>query len=376
MAVSDNVEMSFNEADCRFMARALQLAARGRYTTHPNPRVGCVIVRNGKIIGEGWHRKAGEAHAEIDALAAIDGDAKGATAYVTLEPCSHHGKTPPCTDALIAAGIAEVVVAMPDPHPRVSGTGIAALQDAKIGVRTGLMAAAAQKLNEGFLSRVNRGRPWLRLKIASSLDGATAMANGESQWITGAEARADVQRFRAASGAVLTGIGTVLADDPSLTVRDKALSADQPDRVILDSKLRMPRAAIMLTLPGRTRVFCVDDSKRSALEEAGATVHKCASRKGEVDTTAVLKTLGDLEINDVFVEAGRALSGSLLSAGLVDELVIYQAPHIMGSETRGMFDTPAWTNLDQRLELDVIDVRQFGRDTRIIARPSIATERD
>lgn len=370
MAVSDNVETSFTAADSRFMARALQLASRGQYTTRPNPRVGCVIVRDGKVIGEGWHRKAGEAHAEIDALASVAGDARGATAYVTLEPCSHHGRTPPCTDALISTGIAEVIAAMPDPNPKVSGDGLGTLEKAGIKIRCGLMAAEATKLNQGYLSRVTRGRPWLRVKIATSLDGATAMANGQSQWITGPEARSDVQRYRAASGAVLTGIGTVLADDPSLTVRDKSLTTEQPDRVILDSKLRMPKAAIMLTLPGRTRVFCVDDSHRATLEEAGATVHKCAGKKGEVDAAAVLKMLGDLEINDVFVEAGRVLSGSLLSSGLVDELVIYQAAHIMGSETRGMFETPAWTTLDQRLELDIIDVRRFGRDTRIVAYPS------
>lgn len=370
MTVSDNSAASFSAGDYRFMARAMQLAWRGRFTAHPNPRVGCVIVRGDRIVGEGWHQRSGEGHAEINALASIDGDAKGATAYVTLEPCSHTGKTPPCTDALIAAGIAEVVVAMPDPHPKVAGSGIAALQRARISVRSGLMAAEAGQLNRGYLSRVSRGRPWLRLKIASSLDGGTAMANGESQWITGSEARADVQRFRAASGAVLTGIGTVLADDPSLTVRDRSLTDAQPDRVILDSRLRMPKAAVMLTLPGRTRIFCTDDSKRASLEAAGATVHKCAGRRGEVDPASVLKILGELEINDLFVEAGRSLSGSLLSAGLVDELVIYQAPHIMGSETRGMFETPAWKNLDQRLALDVIDVRQFGRDTRIIALPA------
>lgn len=372
--MSDSFAASFSAGDYRFMARAMQLAWRGRFTAHPNPRVGCVIVRGDNVIGEGWHQQSGKPHAEINALAAIEGDAKGATAYVTLEPCCHTGKTPPCTDALIAAGIAEVVVAMPDPHPNVAGSGLAALKMAQIKVRTGLLAEEAIKLNRGFLSRVNRGRPWLRLKIATSLDGATAMANSQSQWITGAEARADVQCFRAASGAVLTGIGTVLADDPSLTVRDKSLTESQPDRVILDSRLRMPKAAIMLTLPGLTRIFCTDDSKRASLEVAGATVHKCAGRHGEVDPAIVLRMLGELEINDLFVEAGRSLSGSLLSAGLVDELVIYQAPHIMGSETRGMFETPAWKNLDQRLELNVVDVRQFGRDTRIIAFPATETQ--
>jgi diaminohydroxyphosphoribosylaminopyrimidine deaminase/5-amino-6-(5-phosphoribosylamino)uracil reductase len=233
------------------------------------------------------------------------------------------------------------------------------------------MAAEAAKLNEGFLSRITRGRPWLRLKIAASIDGCTAMADGQSQWITGTAARADVQRFRAASGAVMTGIGTVLADDPSLTVRDPSLTDRQPDRVILDSRLKMPRAAVMLTLPGRTSLFCIDDAKRAPLEKAGATIHKCASNNGEVDLSAVLQMLAKAQINDVFVEAGRVLSGSLLASGLVDELVIYQAPHIMGSETRGMVNTPGWTSLEHRLELEFVDVRRFGRDTRIIARPII-----
>jgi diaminohydroxyphosphoribosylaminopyrimidine deaminase / 5-amino-6-(5-phosphoribosylamino)uracil reductase len=369
MAVSENPETRFTAGDCRFMARAIQLAWRGRFTAHPNPRVGCVIVRNDRIIGEGWHVRTGEAHAEINALAAVDGDARGATAYVTLEPCAHHGKTPPCAEALVAAGIREVIFSMQDPHPKVAGSGRQALLKAGIAVRSGLMAAEAARLNEGFLSRVTRRRPWLRLKIATSLDGCTAMSDGQSQWISGPEARTDVQRFRAASGAVLTGIGTVLADDPSLTVRDRSLASRQPGRVVLDSRLRMPRAAIMLTLPGETHVFCVDDGNRAVLEDAGASVHKCAGKNGEVDAAEVLGKLAEMEINDVFVEAGRVLSGSLLTSGLVDELVIYQAPHIMGSETRGMFDTPAWTGLQDRLELDYVDVRRFGRDTRIIARP-------
>jgi diaminohydroxyphosphoribosylaminopyrimidine deaminase / 5-amino-6-(5-phosphoribosylamino)uracil reductase len=328
-----------------------------------------VLVKGGKIIGEGWHQKTGEAHAETIALAAAGSSAKGASAYVTLEPCSHHGKTPPCSDALIAAGISEVVIAMQDPFPKVSGSGMTALQKVGVTVRCGLMEAAAEKLNEGFISRVERGRPFLRLKIAASLDGCTAMSDGQSQWISGAEARADVQRFRAASGAVLTGVSTVMADDPSLTVRDKGLTELQPLRVILDSRLRMPLSACMLTLPGRTAVFCIDDSRRQAVESAGAAVYKCAANDGRVDLTEVLRELGKQQINDVLVEAGGNLAGALLSAGLIDELVIYQAPHIMGSETRGMFVTPDWLKMEQRLDLDIIDVRKFGRDTRIIARP-------
>jgi diaminohydroxyphosphoribosylaminopyrimidine deaminase/5-amino-6-(5-phosphoribosylamino)uracil reductase len=367
--MSETTRTAFDAADSRFMARALQLAWRGRYTAHPNPRVGCVLVKKGKIVGEGWHRKTGEAHAETNALAEAGKSAKGATVYVTLEPCSHHGKTPPCSDALIAAGVADVVVAMQDPFPKVAGSGVQALQKAGIAVRCGLMATEAEKLNEGFISRVNRGRPFLRLKIAASLDGRTAMSDGQSHWITGAEARADVQRLRAASGAVMTGVGTVMADDPSMTVRDTTLTDLQPLRVILDSRLRMPLSACMLTLPGQTAIFCIDDGRRLAMEKAGATVHKCAASDGRVNLVEVLRELGKRQINDVLVEAGQHLTGALLSAGLVDELVIYQAPHIMGSETRGMFVTPDWLKLEQRLDLDIIDVRKFGRDTRIMARP-------
>lgn len=366
--MSDSSRTGFDAADSRFMARAMQLAWRGRYTAHPNPRVGCVLVKSGKIVGEGWHRKTGEAHAEIAALAAAGNSASGASAYVTLEPCSHHGKTPPCSDALIQAGISEVIIAMQDPFPKVAGSGIAALTRAGVPVRSGLMAAEAQKLNEGFISRLRHRRPFVRLKIAASLDGCTSMKDGQSQWITGAEARSDVQRFRAASGAIMTGVGSVLADDPSLTVRDKDLTDLQPLRVILDSRLRMPLSACMLTLPGETAVFCVDDTRRKVVEAAGAAVHKCTASNGQVDLAEVLQELADRQVNDVLVEAGPLLAGALLTSGLVDELVIYQAPHIMGSQTRGMFLTPQWLKLEQRIELDIVDMRKFGRDTRIIAR--------
>jgi diaminohydroxyphosphoribosylaminopyrimidine deaminase/5-amino-6-(5-phosphoribosylamino)uracil reductase len=369
MGVSETADTGFSADDSRFMARALQLAWLGRFTAHPNPRVGCVLVRDGRIVGDGWHERTGEPHAEASALAKAGAAAKGATAYVTLEPCSHEGKTPPCAAALIAAGVSEVVVAMKDPHPKVSGSGMEALRRAGVGIRCGLMAAEAASLNEGFLSRVGRGRPFLRMKIAASLDGATAMSDGQSQWITGLESRTDVQRFRAASGAVMTGVGTVLADDPALTVRDPALHAMQPVRVVLDSRLRMPLSACMLALPGRTVIFCHDDARRKPLEVAGATVHRCAAQEDRVDAGCVLQELAVMEINDLFVEAGRVLAGSLLAAGLVDELVIYQAPHIMGSETRGMFETPGWRRLDQRLDLEIRDVRRFGADTRIVARP-------
>ena len=362
---------SFTAADCEYMARALQLARLGVYTAHPNPRVGCVLVKDGKIVGEGWHRKTGEAHAEVAALEDAGANASGATTYVTLEPCSHQGKTPPCADALIAAGVADVVAAMVDPNDKVSGNGHSALEGAGISVRTGLMQEEAAALNEGFLSRMQRGRPLVRLKIAASLDGRTAMANGESQWITGAAARDDVQRLRAASGAVMVGIGTVLADDPGLNVRRDDLDNDgmQPLRVVLDSNLQMPASARMLSLPGATLVLGTQDSERSVLEAAGASVQLVDEHDNGVDLTAVMSKLADLEINDVLVEAGPTLAGSILASDLVDELVIYQAPHIMGSESRGMFTTPNWRKIDQRLNLEIVDVRKIGTDLKITARP-------
>ena len=352
------------------MARALRLAERGQYAAHPNPMVGCVLVRDEAIVGEGWHEAAGEAHAEVNALEAAGDSARGSTAYVTLEPCAHHGKTPPCVEALISAGVSNVVVALEDPFPEVAGRGIAALKKAGLGVRVGLMQSSAEQLLTGFLSRITRNRPFVRLKMASSLDGGIAMSNGESQWITGPEARADVQRLRARSGAVMTGIGTILADDPSLTVRDTTIDTrgKQPSRVILDNGLRMPLSAEMLALPGQTLIYCIDDEKREALIAAGAEVIKVGANAGLVDVSAVLRDLASREVNDVLVEAGPTLAGSLINAGLVDELVLYQAPHIMGSETMGMFDTPAWTELANRKSLDISDVRRVGADTRITAR--------
>jgi len=360
----------FTPADRDYMRRALELAHKGLYTAHPNPRVGCVLVRNGQVVGEGWHARTGAAHAEVNALEQAGADAHGAMAYVSLEPCSHDGKTPPCAQALVDAGIAGVVVALEDPNPRVSGRGTGILRRAGIEVRTGLMAEEARRLNEGFLTRMVSGRPFVRLKIAASLDGATAMASGESQWITGDEARRDVQRLRAASGAVMTGIETVLQDDPSLNVRDDSIGdVLQPHRIVLDSRLRMPATAKLLTLPGSTTVFCCDDTNRRELESAGAHVVAVEAIEGRADAAQVLGVLAQMEINDVLVECGPTLSGALLSAGLVDELVIYQAPHMMGSETRGMLVTPALKRLDQRIELDIVDVSMRGRDMRVTARP-------
>jgi len=351
------------------MQRALQLAENGLFGAHPNPMVGCVLVRNGEIVGEGWHEVAGQAHAEINALQQAGSKARGATAYVTLEPCAHFGKTPPCCEALIAAGVSEVVIAREDPNPRVDGKGMQALRAAGIKVRSGLLRESVDALMAGFLSRMQRGRPRVRLKIACSLDGATAMADGQSQWITGVEARADVQRLRASSGAILTGIGTVLADDPSLTVRDASLNprGRQPLRVILDSSLRMPLAADMLARPGVTLIYCCDEQRAATVATAGAEVVRLAGANGMVDLHAVLEDLGRREINDLLVEAGPTISGQLLQQDLVDEFVIYQAPHLMGSETRHMFNTPAWTQLADRLELRVVDRTLLGNDLRITA---------
>ena len=361
---------SFSDTDCAHMARALQLAARGLYSAHPNPMVGCVIAKNELVVGEGWHERAGEPHAEINALAAAGKDAAGATAYVTLEPCAHHGKTPPCAEALLQAGIGKVVAAMKDPFEQVAGRGLKMLGAAGVTTEVGLMQTAAVSLNAGFIARVTRNRPMVRVKVAASIDGATAMKSGESQWITGPEARDDVQRLRARSGAIMTGIGTVLADDPSLNVRLEGLRTAglQPLRVVLDSRLRMPLSAGMLALPGETLVCCTGKHDNAGLNDAGAEVRSYAADGAAVDVGAVLVDLARRGINDVLVEAGPGVTGYLLQKELVDELVIYQAPHIMGSETRGMFQTPSWLALADRKRLEISDVRRIGDDTRITAR--------
>ena len=360
----------FSPVDCAQMARALELAKRGEYSAHPNPMVGCVIVAGDSVVGEGWHEIAGEPHAEVNALRAAGDRAAGGTVFVTLEPCAHQGKTPPCVDALIEASVARVVVAMRDPFDKVAGRGIDALQEAGIETEVGLMQSAAESLNAGFISRVSRGRPYVRLKIAASLDGAIAMSSGESQWITGPEARDDVQRLRARSGAIMTGIGTVLADDPALTVRSDDIDTHglQPLRVVLDSRLRMPLASGMLTNPGGTLVCCTGRHDSSRLADAGAEVRSYAADGNVVDVAAVLEDLAAREINDVLVEAGPGLAGYLLEKDLFDELVIYQAAHIMGSETRRMFSTPSWTALSDRRELTITDITSVGNDTRITAR--------
>jgi diaminohydroxyphosphoribosylaminopyrimidine deaminase/5-amino-6-(5-phosphoribosylamino)uracil reductase len=361
--------------DHRFMARALQLAERGLFSTDPNPRVGCVLVKGNEIVGEGWHQRAGEPHAEINALNVAGDQAKGATAYITLEPCCHHGRTPPCTEALIAAGVSRVVVAMEDPNPQVAGQGLAQLQKAGIETHSGVMQMQAEALNPGFIQRMRHGRPYMRCKMAMSLDGRTAMASGESQWITGAEARQDVHRLRARSAAMLTGIGTVLADDPSLTARLDAAEVSQPLRVVLDSQLQMPLTAKLLSQPGHTLIVTVNDDaqKADALRDAGAEVEvltaSVASSNGGVDLSALMDCLVAREINEVLVEAGATLCGALLQAELLDELVIYMAPLLMGDEARGLLSLPGLQKMADRTELKVDDIRAVGRDWRIQARP-------
>jgi diaminohydroxyphosphoribosylaminopyrimidine deaminase/5-amino-6-(5-phosphoribosylamino)uracil reductase len=356
----------FTVEDCAYMARALRLAERGRNTAHPNPVVGCVLVNNGQVVGEGFHKKTGAAHAEVNALREAGDAASGATAFVTLEPCAHQGKTPPCADALAAAGVRKVIVAMQDPNTDAGG-GLQRLRDAGIEVQSGLMQSVAAKQNRGFIKRVTEHRPFVRLKLAASIDGAIAMANGESQWITGPQAREDVQRLRARSGAVMTGIGTVLADDPSLNVRNSDTEGLQPVRVVLDTHLRMPIAAGMLILPGTTLVCCAGESNAKALQKAGAEVMSFSKFENRVDVAEVLNELAIRDVNEVLVESGPELAGSLLDRDLVDELVIYQAPHIMGSQTMGLVASPSWSSLTDRKSLAVTDVRRIGDDTRITA---------
>lgn len=357
----------FTAADREHMARALELAALGMGTTTPNPRVGCVIVRDGVVVGEGWHKRAGEPHAEANALTAAGDRARGATVYVSLEPCGHTGRTPPCADALIRADVGRVVAAMRDPNPQGAGGGDR-LEAAGIRFECGLLEAEAQELNIGFVSRVTRGRPWVRMKIAASLDGRTALANGQSQWITGSEARADGHRWRARACAILTGIGTVTADDPQLTVRAVPVER-QPLRVIVDSRLDTPQSARILQ-GGNVLVFCAADkpAERAALEARGAEVAVLANAQGKVDLPAMLAALAARGINELHVEAGVKLNGSLLREGCVDELLVYLAPSLLGDMAQGMASLAAMSSLDERVTLGFRSVERIGADLRILAR--------
>ena len=353
--------MSFSAVDHGMMARALQLAERGLWTTSPNPRVGCVLVRDGEIVGEGWHEKAGEPHAEVHALRAAGDRARGATAYVTLEPCSHHGRTPPCADALIDAGVARIVAAMSDPNPLVAGQGLAMLRAAGIETASGLLESEARELNIGFVSRMTRGRPWLRLKAAASLDGKTALNNGVSQWITGPDARCDGQRWRARACAILTGIGTVRDDDPLLNVREVATTR-QPLRVVVDSKLEMPLTArILQGGPVLVAAAVDDENKANLLRAAGAEVLVLPNSAGRVDLKELLEDLARRGINEVHAEAGFKLNGSLLREGLVDELLLYQAPKLLG-EGAGIAAMGPFTQLSEAVTLEWREVRPVGDD--------------
>ncbi|MGX9256099.1 bifunctional diaminohydroxyphosphoribosylaminopyrimidine deaminase/5-amino-6-(5-phosphoribosylamino)uracil reductase RibD [Pantoea ananatis] len=364
--------------DERYMARALELARRGRFTTTPNPNVGCVIVLDGQIVGEGWHQRAGEPHAEVHALRMAGDRARGATAYVTLEPCSHHGRTPPCCDALIAAGVKRVVAAMQDPNPQVAGRGLHRLHQAGIEVSHGLMMQEAEALNRGFLKRMRTGFPWIQLKLGASLDGRTAMASGESQWITSSAARRDVQRLRAQSSAILSSSATVLADNPSLTVRWSELDSEsqrlvdeaelrQPVRVIVDSQNRVTPHHKLIEQSGETWLMRQQVDDRHWPETV--TQIPVPLRDSQVDLVALMMVLGQRQINSVWVEAGATLAGALIQAGLVDELIVYVAPKLLGNDARGLCQLAGLTQLADAPVFAFRDIRQVGDDVRLTLTP-------
>ncbi len=371
--------MSFSVADRQHMARAIQLARQGLYTTSPNPRVGCVLVKDGLVVGEGFHLRAGEGHAEVNALAVAAGQAQGATAYVTLEPCSHYGRTPPCAEALTSAGVSRVVAAMVDPNPQVAGRGMAMLAAAGIETASGLLEAEARALNPGFIKRMEQGLPYLTIKSASSLDGRTAMQSGESQWITGPQARTQVQRLRARSCAVISGVESILSDDSALTVREAELRLDnaaeivkrQPLRVVLDSQLRTPLTAKILTQPGRTLiVYCDDTAARAdALAQAGAELVQLPAADGRVDLPALLRYLADQQqCNEVLVETGARLAGAFIEQQLADRLELFMAMKLLGSDARPLFDLPL-TRMAQQVPMTLLNSRQVGQDLWLSLQP-------
>ena len=358
----------YSAADHAFMGRAIALTERGRNTATPNPSVGCVIVKDDRVIAEGWHERAGEPHAEARALAAATESPQGATVYLSLEPCSHHGRTPPCADALVAARVARVVAALEDPNPLVKGKGAARLREAGVRVDLGLMAAEATEAHRGFIARMTRGRPWMRIKAAASLDGRIALANGESRWITGEAARRDAHRLRARSCALLTGIGTVLRDDPELTVRHVPCTR-QPRRVVIDSRLDLPLTAkILAGEPVTILTVSGDAARRAALEARGAEIVDVPREGEKTDLVAVARLLAERGCNEVTVETGGKLMGSLLRAGVVDELVLYVAPVLLGDKAQGLFALPEWTRLDEAIRPRIVDVRAVGADWRVTAR--------
>ena len=367
--------MTFEAADHAFMARAMRLAEKGLYSTRPNPRVGCVIVKNGIVVGKGFHLRAGGPHAEIHALQKAGVAAQGSTVYVTLEPCSHQGRTPPCADALIEAGVQRVMAAMSDPNPEVAGQGLERLHAAGIEVNCGLLESQAVALNLGFIKRMRSGRPWVRIKLAMSLDGRTAMASGESQWITGAAARQDVQRLRSRSCAILTGAGTVREDNPSLNVRMDAeeltspMADNQPLRVILSSKGEDLCSSKLFDIEGDILIFSATGVPRSISERANVESLMVATKAAGLDLSAVMDELGRRGINECHIEAGATLSGSLLEAGLVDEIIVYMASVIMGDQARGLFHLPQLHTMAQRIKMQITDIRAVGDDWRITAMP-------
>lgn len=372
-------------SDYQHMSRALQIAQRGLYSTDPNPRVGCVIVKDNSVLAEGWHQKAGHPHAEIEALKNASenntfADVSGATCYVSLEPCAHHGRTPPCTEALIKAGIRRVVAATIDPNPLVAGKGLQQLNEADIETESGLMEAQARELNPGFEMRMKQGRPFVRCKLAMSLDGKTALSNGNSQWISSDESRMDVQRLRARSSAVMTGIGTVIADDPSMNVRSgEALQSTvgewpthgrQPLRVILDSDLEISPDAKILGLPGDVIIFNASEcgDKKKQLANLGVEMVSVEAKRGSAFLEYVLRYLArEKEINEVLLETGSTLSGEMLQAGFIDELIIYLAPTLLGQDAKALFQLPLIDNMSDRISLNISDIRTIGKDIRIKA---------
>ncbi len=348
------------------MSRAIQLAWRGRYTCHPNPRVGCVITRGDRVLGEGWHEVTGEAHAEVNAMAKAS-DIKGSRVYLTLEPCSHQGRTPPCANALIEAGIAEAMIAMPDPNPRVAGSGIKILDDAGINTRVGLLEAEARKLNPGFCKRMEQGLPYTRCKMAMSVDGRTALANGKSQWISSDISRRNVHYLRAKSGAILTSVDTVIADDPSLTVRDVDIDCRQPLRVVLDRQLKMPTDARLLQLDGKTVIYTASDKETAFAGENVDVVY--LAEDGSWLYSVFSHLAKNYEINEVMVEAGSNLLAALLDAGLVDEFIVYVAPSLLGSDANPLVNLTGITEMDAAIKLTLLDVRQLGSDVRLTYKP-------
>lgn len=356
----------FSALDHLHMARALRLAERATYTARPNPMVGCVIAHGQEVVGEGWHQRTGGPHAEVFALRQAGERARGATAYVTLEPCAHHGRTPPCALALIDAGVSRVVAAMRDPFPKVDGGGFVLLREAGIAVVEGLMGAQARELNRGFLSRIERGRPWLRVKLAASLDGRTAMADGSSKWITGAAAREDVQHWRARAGAILTGADTVLVDDPMLTVRLAGTEVQPPLRVVLDTRLRSLECARVRE--GGAPTLYLHGASVSAPDAADADFASVPSRDGRLDLGAVLRLLAERGINEVHTETGATLAGALLAGGWVDELLLYQAPTLLGEQGLPLLSGLGIQTMDQQRRLRVVDQRQVGEDLRVLLR--------